>query len=105
MIEETKEYTILRINALKYNRIKSISLFKKELNSFDFNYSIIETKEFMDLLLRNTFKESISKKMKHCIDIIFNDTKYEKIYAKEDKEQNFSDNWIAPIGNVLQYYK
>lgn len=99
-MEEFKEYKLVEVGLLKYDRIKSISLFKKELNSFDFQHSIVETKLFLDLILENNYKEPFSGKLKSCIDIILYNCKYEKIPNIENEERNFPDNWVAPMGGT-----
>lgn len=64
------------------------------------NIQLVKQRFFFDLLLINNYNEFFSRKMKHCIDIIFNDTIYIKLPNPENKnnESNFPENWIPPIG-------
>lgn len=47
---EELEFEIKIIGKLKYSRLKSLSILKKEINHY-YNYTMIEVKELLDSIL------------------------------------------------------
>ena len=102
---ENLEFEIKTIGKLKYSRLESLSMLKKEINLFGYEYTITEVKKLLDSILNNTLKERFNLKFKQCFDKIIEDMKYIE-YDTYPTEQNFPDNWIPPVGkNVLQRRK
>jgi hypothetical protein len=98
---ENLEFQIKKLGTLNYSRLKSLSILRKEINSFGYNYTISEVKELLDSILNNTFEERFNLKFKLCFNKIFNGNEYNE-YDNYPTEQNFPDNWITPVGqNVL----
>lgn len=92
-------YKIINIGTLKYDRIKSISILKKELISYGINYTIKEVKELFDYFLSNSIEDNIINiEYKKSLDLIFNNIEYEIIYSDYYIERNFPENFIPPIG-------
>ena len=94
---EDLEYQIKKLGTLKYSRLESLSKLRKEFNSFDYVYTITDTKELLDSILNNTLEDRFNLICKHCFDAIFEGMEYIE-YDNEPTEQNFPDNWIAPVG-------
>jgi len=94
------EFEIKKIGTLKYSRLKSLSILRKEINCFGYNYTMIETKYLLDSLLNNKFEECFNWELKICFDQIFDKIEYIKYDNDSYKydEQNFPVNWIPPIG-------
>lgn len=91
------EYQINFVGNLKYERLKTLSLLRKELNSLGYNFNITETKRLLDSIISNTFKERFNYKFKVCFDKIFDNIEYTE-FNYYPIEQNFPDNFIPPIG-------
>lgn len=92
-----KDFKIIKIGVLKYDRLKSMSVFKSELRSFGYDYGFFELKELFDKLLSNTFDEIIDGKFSHCVDKVFLNTEYEEIDIEDDdwtEERNFPEDYI-----------
>ena len=94
---ENLEFQIKKLGTLNYSRLESLSILRKEINSFDYKYSMSEVKELLDSILNNTFEERFNLKFKRCFDKIFNGNEYCE-FDNYPTEQNFPDNWIAPVG-------
>jgi len=94
---ENLEFEIKILGNLKYPRLESLSILRKEINSFDYNYTMTEVKELLDSIMNNTLKKRFNLKFKHCFDKIFDEMKYIE-FDNYTTEQNFPDNWIPPIG-------
>lgn len=94
---ENLEFEIKTLGNLKYSRLESLSKLRREFNSFDYIYSMFEVKELLDSILNNTIEGRFNLKFKYCIDAIFDGMEYIE-YDSYPTEQNFPDNWIAPIG-------
>jgi hypothetical protein len=94
---ENLEFEIKTFGKLKYSRLKSLSVLRKEINSFGYEYTITEVKELLDSILNNTLKERFNLKLKHCLDKIIDNMEYIE-YDNNPTEQNFPDNWIPPVG-------
>lgn len=94
---EILEFEIETIGTLKYSRLKSLSILRKEINSYDYCYTMVKVKNLLDSILNNTFKEHFNLEFKRCFDIIFHDISY-IVYNNYPVEENFPDNWIGPIG-------
>lgn len=94
---EILEFKIKKLGTLNYSRLESLSILRKEINSYGYNYTISEVKELLDSILNNTFEELFNLKFKVCFDKIFKDNEYTK-YDNYPTEQNFPDNWIPPVG-------
>jgi len=90
------EFEIKKIGTLKYSRLKSLSILRKEINSYDYNYTMMEVKILLDSILNNTLNERFNLKFKHCFDKIIEDMEYIE-YDTYPTEQNFPDNWIPPV--------
>lgn len=89
------KFIILEIGTLKYNRIKSIVLFKNELSNFNFKYTLSEAKELFDEILNNSYSDMFGSEFKYCVDHVFSDTKYIEynVYQFEPPEKNFPDDF------------
>ena len=89
--------TIKEIGKLKYDRIKSISIFLKELYSFGYNFGIIETKLIIDTILSNEFDKQVNYKMLPCLRSIFNNVVIEDQKETRDFGTDFPINAIMPF--------
>ena len=93
------EFEIKKIGRLKYTRLESLYILRKEINSYGYNYTVVDAKELLDCVLNNLLKERFNLKFKLCFDKIIDGTEYIK---HEDNtytnEKNFPDDWIPPIG-------
>lgn len=96
-----KEYRLIKIGKLSNNRLKSMSLFKSNLQSFGLQYSFFELKELFDMILSGNFDEVFDDKFKYCLDKVFIDNHYEETIIDEylSGERNFPDNYIPPFAN------
>lgn len=94
---ENLEFEIKTLGKLKYSRLESLSILRKEINSFGYEYTITEVKELLDSILNNTLKERFNLKFKVSFDKIIDCMEYIE-YDTYPTEQNFSDNWIPPVG-------
>jgi hypothetical protein len=95
-----QEFEIKKLGDLKYPRLKSISILRKNLNLYDYRYTLTESKELLDSILNNkTDNIKFTLTFKICFDKIFNNMEYIK-YTNDDYpiERNFPDNWIPPFG-------
>jgi hypothetical protein len=96
---ENFEFQIKKIGTLNYSRLESLSILRREINSYGYNYTISEVKLLLDSILNNTFEERFNLKFKMCFDKIFNGNKYTEYDNNPYKfEKNFSDDFIAPVG-------
>lgn len=91
------DYIIRKIGTLKYSRLKSMSILRKEINSYGYMFNMKDIKELFDLVCNNKLNKSFDLKYKICFDMIFDGNEYIKI-NDEPIEKNFPDNWIMPIG-------
>jgi hypothetical protein len=98
-MDDSPKFRLFRTGTLKYNRIKSMSILKKELNSFGYDYSIKDTKELFITLTEGNLYEGFNGKFKHCFDLIFNDNEYDTIKVDDFEEHNFPVNFISPFAN------
>ena len=91
-------YKIIKIGDLKYSRLKSMSILKKELNCF-YNYNNSEIKEIFDTLLSSNFVEEFGWKYKRAFDLIFDNTEYQTINDDEyyENDCHFPVGYIIPI--------
>jgi hypothetical protein len=94
---ENLEFQIKKLGTLNYSRLESLSILRKEINSYGYNYTISEVKELLDSILNNTFEERFNLKFKVSFDKIFNNNEYTE-YDNYPTEQNFPDNCIPPVG-------
>lgn len=96
---EDLEFEIKKLGNLKYSRLKSMSMLRKEINSFGYSYSMAEVKKLLDSILNNTFEERFNLKFKLCFDSIFDGMVYIEYDNNPYKcEINFPYGWIPPIG-------
>ena len=92
------KWKVEKIGTLKYDRLKAISVFYAELKSFyGYEYSLKQAKELFETLLSNKSNLECNIVLKHCIDNVFTDTKYIRLF-EECLEHNFPENFIAPTG-------
>jgi len=91
------EYYLKKLGTLKYSRLKSIYILRKELNCFDYKYSNSETKELLDTILNGNLTENFNMKFKYCFDKVFNDNEYVELNENEEN-QNFPENYIPASG-------
>ena len=89
---ENLEFEIKTLGNLKYSRLESLSKLRKELNSFDYIYSMFEVKELLDSILNNTLEGRFNLKFKYCFDVIFDGMEYIE-FDDYPTEQNFSNNF------------
>ena len=94
---ENLEFQIKTLGNLKYSRLESLSKLRKEINLFNYIYSMNEARELLDSILNNPFKQRFNLIFKHCFDMIFHGMEYVE-YDTYPTEQNFPDNWIPPVG-------
>ena len=94
---ENLEFKIKTVGTLKYSRLESLSILRKEINSFGYEYTMVQAKNFLDSILNNAFNDRFNLEFKFSIDKIISDMEYIK-YDNSPIEQNFPDNWISPIG-------
>jgi len=73
---ENLEFQIKKLGTLKYSRLKSLSILRKEINSYDYNYTMSEIKELLDSILNNTLEERFNLTFKVCFDKIFNNNDF-----------------------------
>jgi len=93
------DYEIKSTGTLKYDKVKSMSIFKKEINQYDYKYNYIEIKTIIDLILEGKFPEKFNWQVKKALDKIFNNIQYLEYDNNPYVEgHNFPDNWILPIG-------
>lgn len=92
-------YKIIKIGDLKYSRLKSMSILKKELNCF-YNFNNSEIKELLEFVLSSNFVEAFDLKYKHAFDLIFDNTEYQTINDDEyyENDCHFPEGYIMPIG-------
>jgi hypothetical protein len=91
------EFEIKSVGHLKYSRLKSLSILRKELYNFNYAYTINEVKELLDSILNNTLSERFNLHFKNCFDLIFDDMVYIE-HNNDPIELHFPNKWIAPIG-------
>jgi hypothetical protein len=94
---ENLEFEIKTLGELKYSRLESLSILRKEINLFGYEYTMTEVKELLDSILNNTLKERFNLKFKASFDKIIDGMEYIE-YDTYPTEQNFPDNWIPPVG-------
>jgi hypothetical protein len=90
-------FKILKIGQLKYDRLKCLSILRKEFQLFDIKYNIIEIKTIFDNILIGKFHEKFDRTFKYCLDCVFNKNEY-ITYNFNEIETNFSENIIMPTG-------
>jgi len=74
------EFKLVKTGTLKYDRIKSMSILRKELNRFGIIYSINDIKSMLDAIVNNAFGDDIfDGKHKYCFDLIFYGNEYEEL--------------------------
>lgn len=94
---ENLEFEIKTVGKLKYSRLKSLSVLRKEINLFGYDYTITEVKGLLDSILSNALKERFNLEFKHCFDKVIDNMEYIE-HDNYPTEQNFPDNWIPPVG-------
>ena len=47
---ENLEFKIKTVGNLKYSRLESLSILRKELNLFDYHYTMTDVKELLDYI-------------------------------------------------------
>ncbi len=90
------DFKIVKLGKLKHARVKAMSLLRGELNAFGKQYTIEETKIFLESFLQGAVLE-VDSITKVCLDCIFTGNKYQIINV-EPQEKNFPDNFIPPVG-------
>lgn len=88
---------IKKVGELKYDRLKSISVLKRELNCFGNNFTYQETKEILDSILSGNFDEEITEYVKFTLDKIFDNMEYD-IEETPGSYCGFKWPWIMPVG-------
>lgn len=94
---ENLEYQIIKIGTLKYSRLKSLCILRSEINSYGYDYSILEIRELFNPIMDNRLDMNFSLIFKTSLDKIFDDNEYLE-FNNYPTEQNFVNNWIPPIG-------
>lgn len=79
MQETIQNIKIKKVGNLKYNKIKSISILKRELSNFfgDIKYS--DARDVIDYLLSGYNDEEITLNTKKALDQVFENMEYEEI--------------------------
>lgn len=95
-MKELKEIRILKNGGLKYDRLKSISTLRHELNHFGFNYTIKEVKDIFEKILNDSYSEVFDRKFQYCIDLIFFNNSYEMLERFNPSDDCFPENYIMP---------
>lgn len=85
-------YKIIKIGTLKYDRLKALSIFRKELFSYGSMMSIADAKVLFDTILNNKLEEDFDLKLQRCIDEVFEGTEYETIYEESQEGASFYYN-------------
>jgi len=85
---ENLEFQIKKLGTLNYSRLKSLSILRKEINTYSYTYTMSEVKELLDSILNNTFEERFNLVFKICFDKIFNNNEYIE-FNNYPTEQNF----------------
>ncbi|HMT02305.1 MAG TPA: hypothetical protein PKD00_03195 [Burkholderiales bacterium] len=85
---ENLEYQIEKLGTLKYPRIKSLNILKKEINDFGYNFNNVEIKKLLDAVLNNTLEGKFNLKFKEAFNKIFDDMQYIE-YDNYKEENNF----------------
>jgi hypothetical protein len=88
---------IKKVGRLKYDRLKSISVLRKELSCFGNNFTHQETKEILDSIISGNFDEEITEYTKYALDKIFDNMEYD-IEETPDSYCGFKWPYIMPIG-------
>lgn len=91
------EFKIISVGKLKYDRLKTLSLFRKKLNDYGYVINMSEAKDLLDIIILNEFKDRFDIKFKFCLDSILTDIVYVE-YNNYDKEYNFPKDYIQAIG-------
>ena len=89
------EYKLVKSGQLKYDRIRSLSILRKEIKFFGYCDSMNDVKILLDNVLNNNLKEKFSYSVKLCLDCVFEGNQYIE-YNNYPIEGNFIDNWIPP---------
>jgi len=92
---EELEYKLIKVGQLKYDRIKSLSILRKEINSHGYCDSMNDVKILLDTVLNNELKENFNLSTKCCLDCIFDGNEYIE-YNGNPVEFNFPDPWLLP---------
>jgi hypothetical protein len=88
---------IKKVGTLKCDRLKSISVLRKELSCFGNNVTHQETKEILDSILSGNFDEEITEYTKYSLDKIFNNMEYD-IEETPNSYCGFKFPFMMPIG-------
>lgn len=90
-------YKIIKLGDLKYSRIKSMSILKRELNCF-YSYNNSEIKDLFETLLSSNFNEEFGLKYKRSFDLIFENMEYQIINDDEyyENDCHFPICYIIP---------
>jgi hypothetical protein len=92
---EELEYKLIKVGQLKYDRIKSLSILRKEIKFFGYCDSMNDVKILLDNVLNNNLKEKFNYSVKRCLDSVFEGNQYIE-YNGYPIERNFPDPWIPP---------
>jgi hypothetical protein len=97
MVTFDTKIKIKKVGTLKYNRLKSISILRKELSSFIGEVAYDESRQIIDSLLSGNFDEEITLVTQYSLDKVFDNMVYDRSNLKVT-ESNFVWPWVAPIG-------
>jgi len=89
------EFQITKVGTLKYSRIKSISILRKEINSYGYSYTIMEVKDLLDSILNRKLEEYLDLKFKISLDRIIDGMEYIS-YNDQPQGRDFPEFWIPP---------
>ena len=67
---EASEFSIKTLGTLRYSRIKSLSILRKQINSYGHDYSMAQTKWLLDSILNNVLEEYFTTTTKLALDEI-----------------------------------
>jgi len=96
---ENFEFQIKKLGTLNYSRLESLSILRKEINSYGYNYTMSDVKVLLDSILNNTFEEHFNLKFKMSFNKIFNGNEYTEYDNNPYKfEKNFPDDFIGLVG-------
>jgi len=86
------EYKIIRYGKLKYNKIKSLLLFKKSYDIFN-QFKLTEIKEIFNKIYDKNFNNiSFDFKLKKAIDLIYDNVEY-----SDNSDEIYENNYCSCI--------
>lgn len=91
------EYQIKTVGKLKYSRLGSIIILKKEINLYGYKFSLEEIRSILDCVLNNLYDDYFDLKWKKAFDAIFEGNEYIEYEMCFNQEQNFPTNYIIPF--------